>query len=128
MNYIDLNNVKTISRGDDARMLKYLNQFNILIPERIVQLQKALEEQDRLKIRQILHQMSPQIQFFGLLRVSSQIQRLELKYASITFEDLNTQVNQIITILKKSLAEVSQSIDTIVINQANDKPDSMSNY
>ena len=112
MNYIDLNNVKTISRGDDARMLKYLNQFNILIPERIVQLQKALEEQDRLKIRQILHQMSPQIQFFGLLRVSSQIQRLELKYASITFEDLNTQVNQIITILKKSLAEVSQSIDT----------------
>ncbi len=112
MNYIDLNNVKTISRGDDARMLKYLNQFNILIPERIVQLQKALEEQDRLKIRQILHQMSPQIQFFGLLRVSSQIQRLELKYTSITFEDLNTQVNQIITILKKSLAEVSQSIDT----------------
>jgi len=33
--YIDLQNLISISRGDKNRMLKYLNQFQELIPQRI---------------------------------------------------------------------------------------------
>lgn len=109
--HIDLSNVETISRGDDERILKYLNQFNHLIPERLVQLQKAVDAQDRSKIRRIVHQMSPQIQFFGISNILPTIQKLELEYESIVFEDLKAQVAQIINTLENSLAENSLLIE-----------------
>lgn len=109
--HIDLSNVETISRGDDERILKYLNQFNHLIPERLVQLQKAVDAQDRPKIRRIVHQMSPQIQFFGISNILPTIQKLELEYESIVFEDLKAQVAQIINTLENSLAENSLLIE-----------------
>lgn len=112
MNYIDLGNVETISRGDATRRLKYLNQFKELIPERLDQLQSVVADQNRFEVRRIVHQMSPQIQFFGISGITPLIQQLELEYETISLEDLKAQVAQIIGILEKSLAEVSQLIDT----------------
>ena len=59
--YINPQNLISISRGDKTRMLKYLNQFQELIPQRIESLKNSLEAEDRKMIRQILHQMSPQL-------------------------------------------------------------------
>ena len=59
MEYINLENLVNFSRGDDARILKYLIQFKELIPERIEQLQQALNNEDRKLVRQFLHKMSP---------------------------------------------------------------------
>ena len=53
--FIDLHNVKTICRGDKAKILKYLNQFNELIPQRRDYLKLSLINGDRFMIRQILH-------------------------------------------------------------------------
>ena len=55
-----------ISRGDKNRMLKYLYQFQTLIPARIEALKESLKAEDRKKVRQLLHQMTPQLQFFGI--------------------------------------------------------------
>jgi len=55
-----------IARGDNKIIYKYLLQFQQLIPQRIESLKESLKAEDRKMIRQLLHQMSPQLQFFGI--------------------------------------------------------------
>ena len=117
MIYIDLQNLENISRGDNKRLLKYLVQFKELVPERTIQLQNALKMADRVQIRQILHKMSPQIQFFGITNVVDPIQRLEYEFQSIDIEELNILVTKILVTLEKALIEVSQLIDLKQDNQ-----------
>lgn len=110
--YTDLNNVVSISRGDSSRMLKYLVQFKDLIPERLIDVRNALDLHDRVLIRQILHKMSPQLQFFGIKDVSIPIQRLEFEYESMPFIELELLVNDIIVKLEEALEEISKIIDS----------------
>lgn len=110
--FTDLNNVITISRGDSFRMLKYLEQFKELIPERLIDVRNALDLRDRILIRQLLHKMSPQLQFFGIKDVSIPIQRLEFEYESMPFIELEILVNDIIAKLEDALDEISRLIDS----------------
>lgn len=110
--FTDLNNVITISRGDSFRMLKYLEQFKELIPERLIDVRNALDLHDRVLIRQLLHKMSPQLQFFGIKDVSIPIQRLEFEYESMPFIELEMLVNDIIAKLEDALDEISRLIDS----------------
>ena len=81
-----------ISRGDDKIIHKYLLQFQELIPQRIVSLKESLKAEDRKQVRQLLHQMSPQIQFFGIIELVKPIRRLELDYDTMPIEELKTLV------------------------------------
>jgi HPt (histidine-containing phosphotransfer) domain-containing protein len=110
--YTDLDNVVTISRGDSSRMLKYLKQFIELISDRLIEVRNALDLHDRVLIRQILHKMSPQLQFFGIKDVSIPIQRLEFEYESMPFLELEVLVNDIIVKLEDALEEISKLIDS----------------
>ena len=98
--YIDLENLINISRGDKQRMLKYLKQFQELIPQRIENVKQSLAKEDRKMIRQILHQMSPQLQFFGIPDVLRPIRRLEHDYDTIPMEELTAIVNDLLAKLK----------------------------
>lgn len=80
---IDLDNLINISRGDKGRMERYLRQFQELIPGRVTYLKKYLKENDRKMIRQTLHQMSPQLQFFGIPDVVQPVRRLEFEFPSL---------------------------------------------
>ena len=109
---IDLENLETISRGDDLRKLRYLEQFRELIPERSKQLKIALEDEDRVLIRQILHKMSPQLQFFGVKGVIIPIQRLEFEYQSMPELELNQLVTDIIRKLEVAVNDVVKLINS----------------
>ena len=109
-NHIDLQNLITISRGDKNRMLKYLNQFQELIPQRIESLKSSLEVEDRKTTRQILHQMSPQLQFFGIPDVVTPIRRLEHEYRTMPLEDLKSLVKDILLKLDGACKEIEQII------------------
>ncbi|MGM5468728.1 hypothetical protein ACS386_00480 [Flavobacteriaceae bacterium LMO-SS05] len=110
--YTNLNNVVKISRGDSTRMLKYLTQFKELISERLIEVRHALDLHDRVLIRQLLHKMSPQLQFFGIKDVDVPIQRLEFEYESMPFMDMEILVNDILVKLEDALTEVSKLIDS----------------
>ena len=111
-NHIDLKNVLTISRGDNERILKYLNQFKELIPDRLYLLKQALFLEDRTQIRQVLHKMSPQLQFFGIQGITTPVQRLEFEYKTMPFSEMEVLVNNIITNLEEALLEVKATIVT----------------
>ena len=104
--YIDPQNLISISRGDKNQMLKYLNQFQELIPKRIESLKSSLTAEDRKMTRQILHQMSPQLQFFGIPDVIQPIRRLEFEYKTMPLEDLKALVNDILIKLDAAIREI----------------------
>lgn len=95
-----------ISRGDDKIIHKYLLQFQELIPQRIDSLKENLKAENRKGVRQLLHQMSPQIQFFGIMDLVKPIKRLELDYETMPLEELNTLVETVIIKLNLALNEV----------------------
>nr|WP_321247101.1 hypothetical protein [uncultured Psychroserpens sp.] len=95
-----------ISRGDDKVIHKYLLQFQELIPQRINSLKEYLKVEDRKQVRQLLHQMSPQIQFFGIMDLIKPIRRLELDYDTMPIEELNTLVEAVIIKLNLALNDV----------------------
>ncbi|WP_296313731.1 hypothetical protein [Winogradskyella sp. UBA3174] len=99
-----------ISRGDDKIIHKYLLQFQELIPQRIESLKENLKVEDRKQIRQLLHQMSPQIQFFGIMDLVKPIRRLELDYDTMPIKELNALVETVITKLNLALDDVHLAI------------------
>ncbi|MFT4851399.1 MAG: HPt (histidine-containing phosphotransfer) domain-containing protein [Sediminicola sp.] len=95
-----------ISRGDDKIIYKYLLQFQELIPQRIASLKESLKAEDRKQARQLLHQMSPQIQFFGIIDLVKPIQQLELDYETMPLEELKVLVETVIIRLDLALNDV----------------------
>jgi len=95
-----------LSRGDKAVIYKYLKQFQKLIPQRINSLEESLKAEDRKMIRQILHKMSPQLQFFGIPDIIQPIRRLELEYETMPIEDLNILVYNVLIKLNLAIKDV----------------------
>lgn len=109
--YVDLQNVINISRGSKTRVLKYLQQFLDLIPQRMESLKVSLKINDRKATRQSLHQMSPQLQFFGIPDIVQPIRRLEHEYKTIAFDDLQSLVFEIIAKLENAVFEIRRIIE-----------------
>lgn len=110
--FIDLEELARLARGDKDKMQKYLLQFTELIPDRLENLHGALQAEDRTMIRKILHNMRPQLEFFGVPNVSPPIRRLALEYQTIPMPELKQMVNEIIPILEKALGEVREVLAT----------------
>lgn len=106
--YIDLANVRSISRGDLVKMRRYILQFEELLTERLELLREALEQKDRFQIRQITHKMIPQLKFFGVRDVSIPIGRLELEFETMAMPELKNLVDLIIFKLNGALKEVQE--------------------
>lgn len=95
-----------ISRGERDILFKYLEQFRVLIPVRIESLEESLRHEDRKTVRQLLHQMSPQLQFFGIPGITQPIRRLEHEYETIPIKELNELVHIILKKLHLAIADV----------------------
>jgi len=106
--HIGLETLIRFSRSDKNKMYKYLFQFQELIPLRVIRLKESLEDEDRKMIRQILHQMSPQLQFFEILNVAEPIRRLEYEYETMPIEDLKSLVNDILIKLDRAIKEIGK--------------------
>ncbi len=109
--HIQLDNLEATCRGDQSRVRAYLLQFLKLIPERVEQLTAALEEENRVLVRKILHKMSPQLQFFGIKDVITPIQRLEFEYETMPYDELAGLTKNIIVKLEVAVKEVAEIIN-----------------
>ncbi|MEO1715429.1 MAG: hypothetical protein AAFU60_19040, partial [Bacteroidota bacterium] len=103
---LDLSRLRQISRGDRSRSMRYLRQFQELIPARLELLELARYEEDRKTIRQVVHQMRPQLEFFGLAQLLSGLQLLEVQYRTMAWEKLTGILDKLKAILLKALQEL----------------------
>lgn len=111
--FINTEQLIAISGGDIKSTINYLRQFQELIPNRIEKLNENLNDKNRKGTRQILHQMSPQIQFFGIPDVVKHIKKLEFEYETIPIEDLKSLVENIILKLELALKDVGLILNRI---------------
>ena len=109
--YVNLDQVLRISRGDEKKRNTYLNQFLSLIPERIEILKAGMNDKDRIAVRKAVHNMGPQIQFFGISEMSSYITRVESEYETMSLAEMEEIVTKTIHILKHALEEVSMLLN-----------------
>lgn len=110
--YISSHNIDKISRGKSKVTVKYLQQFQKLIPPKITLLQVALQQEDRKSIRQILHNICPQLQFFGMEKIVPSIQHISKSYQEMAWDELADSTVFIIDILEQGIAEVDQVLRT----------------
>ena len=110
--HIDLQNLINISGGDQQKILNYLNQFQELIPPKVEKLKAGIQAENRLVVRKILHQVSPQLHFFGVPDVVDPIRRLELEYESIPIQDLRLLVKDVVMKLQRAIEEINLILET----------------
>ncbi|MGK0385868.1 MAG: HPt (histidine-containing phosphotransfer) domain-containing protein [Patiriisocius sp.] len=107
---IDPKELIQISRGDNQIIHKYLQQFETLIPQRIESLQERLKTNDRKQVRQLLHQMSPQLQFFGIPDIIQPIRRLEHEYETMPIAELQELIDTIVVKLNLAIIDVATTL------------------
>lgn len=108
---IDPTHLIRIARGDQQRLLKYLKQFQELIPRRTAALRKSLQAGDRKMVRQHVHQMSAQLQFFGIPGIVEPIRRLEDEYEQMPMKEMTAMVTAILKKTDQALTEVASVIN-----------------
>ncbi len=109
---LDLSSLQELSRRNPDAFERYLRQFQELIPGRIEALEESLSAGERKMVRQILHKMSPQLQFFGIPDVLAPIKRLEHEYETIELSDLQQLVEVVVERLSTAIVEVDNILDT----------------
>lgn len=109
--HIDLQNLIHHARGDKSRMMKYLIQFQELVPVRIDELKENMSRQSRNEIRQTIHQMSPQLQFFGIPNIDKPLSKIEVEYKTMSFHHIQMHVNDILLKLEKASSEVDNILE-----------------
>lgn len=110
--YISPQNLIQVSRGKDKVAIKYLKQFLELIPSRTTLLRQSLAKKDRESVRKILHQISPQLQFFGIPDVVPQAREIINEYQTMDWDDLEDNTESIIGILHAATKEVAVVLKT----------------
>ena len=110
--YISSQNIDKISRGKAKVVKKYLLQFQQLIPPKIKLLREGLAKEDRHAVRQILHNISPQLQFFDVPDVVPSIKQIASSYQSMPWSDIEEMGEEIMNILENAAREVDQVLRT----------------
>lgn len=110
--YISSQNIDKISRGKSRIALKYLKQFQQLIPPKVNTLRKDLAKEDRQAVRQTLHNICPQLQFFEVPQVVPPIQRISKEFKTIPWPEMEEMVEEILDMMENAVGEVDQVLRT----------------
>jgi HPt (histidine-containing phosphotransfer) domain-containing protein len=106
--YIDPKNLNKVSRGNSKIIVKYLKQFEEIMPVKIDALQSALAAEDREETRKVLHSISPQLQFFGVPRIVPVIRKILDNHQKLPWNTIASQSQAIIQVIEAATAEVRQ--------------------
>lgn len=109
---IDLQKLLLVTRGDRGKLRQYLVQFDELIPVRISLLRKYINAEDRKMIRQTVHQVSPQLHYFGIRDIQDLIRDIETEYTTMEIGDLKRKASELIDQMEASREEISRILAT----------------
>ncbi|MEM6724864.1 MAG: hypothetical protein AAF598_12545 [Bacteroidota bacterium] len=105
---------KLLEMGADRPGLveRYLRQFADIVPGRIEKLELESAQQNRKAVRQIVHQMKPQLLFFGLPIPSGDFELLQDTSIPLSGDGLSQLVAKVIGLLQAALREINQLLQT----------------
>ena len=74
---INLGFLESFTRGDTAKMKKYISMFISGAPEAIVQMRSLLQNGEWSQLRTVAHSLKPQLGYMGIESVKETILRIE---------------------------------------------------
>ena len=105
--YIDLSRVEKLTKGDPVKMQRYLHQFLELIPEKIDELKTLQINENREKIRELIHHIGPHLVYFGVPEVNETLKFIESNINTIPFSELRIILNKLLFNINKAIEEIS---------------------
>ncbi len=108
---LDLQKLSVVTRGNSEKLRQYLVQFRELIPARVALMRQYMESEDRRMIRQTVHQVSPQLHYFGIRGIAPLIERVEMEYPFMPMDELKRTVSVLIEKMEMAKQEVSRILD-----------------
>jgi HPt (histidine-containing phosphotransfer) domain-containing protein len=104
---VDLAELNNLVGDDIAKFQKYLNQFIVVISDKIKELNELSISQDRNQIKKIIHQIKPQLIFFGVTDIRQLVSRAEREIFSWENDELTAYLQSFIQLLQASVDEVT---------------------
>lgn len=103
LEYVDL---KNFGARDNAFKLRYFKQFSDLVSQRLPEIRKAHEANDREQLWRNLHGARPQLLFFGIEKVKNPMEQIEMSYATMDQAEIDEKINMIVQQLEGALKEI----------------------
>lgn len=103
---IDLSELNNLVGGDIIKFQKYLNQFVTIVSANIQKFEELTISEDRAQIKKIVHQIKPQLIFFGVPDIKLWITRLETEIMSWHADELAAFMQSFTQLLVASVDEV----------------------
>jgi HPt (histidine-containing phosphotransfer) domain-containing protein len=110
--YVKLTNVEQIARGDQAKYLKYLKQFEELVEQRVVDLKQAVADKDRQLVIRVVHGMKPQVLFFEVTDAAQPMNAIEMQGLEMLWEEMNSYCLALIERLELAVTEIKSVISS----------------
>jgi CheY-like chemotaxis protein/HPt (histidine-containing phosphotransfer) domain-containing protein len=98
--------------GDDLRARRdYLLQFLELVPARLKNLKRSLEENNRPAVRLAAHKLKPQLGFFGMRAEELLANRIETKAQKLSYDDMQLLIAQLEEGCKLAARAIGQELE-----------------
>lgn len=112
-NFVDTEQLKALSRGNDNFMTEIVNIFLTQNPLELNQIEQAIEKEDYETIRSISHKMKTSVGFVGLKSILNELANLELAAEQkIDLEKIKRQFKQ----LKMNCSSATNELKHILEN------------
>ncbi len=107
----DLAFLTGFTKGDNAKMKKYISMFLDIAPKSIAEMEQYHKEQDYDRLKVVAHSLKPQVSYMGIKHLETTIKEIELFAGSRTNTDqLPDKINYFKAECGKACEELSAAV------------------
>ena len=107
----DLSFLKSFTGEDNERMVKYINNFLSMGPEKVAAMESALAEKNYSELRAAAHKLKPQLSYMGINSIKDDIQNIEdFAAEEKNLDQLPELVTKVSSICKQAFRELDDFI------------------
>jgi len=110
MSLIDLTFLQGFTKGDNAKMKKYISMFLDIAPKSITDMETMNQEKRYDELKVVAHSLKPQVSYMGIKHLETNIKEIELFAGSKTnTEQLADKIAYFKTECTKACEELSSA-------------------
>jgi HPt (histidine-containing phosphotransfer) domain-containing protein len=110
----DLTFMKGLTKGDNAKLIKYINMFLKATPEMLNTIEKACQAKDWETLRVTAHSLKPQLSYMGIKQLEEVIKTIEFDAGQqIQLDKLPELISQLRTDCTKAMSELEIELSTL---------------
>jgi|APTNR8051073442_1049403.scaffolds.fasta_scaffold68305_1 HPt (histidine-containing phosphotransfer) domain-containing protein len=104
----DLAFLTNFTKGDNAKMKKYINMFLDIAPKSVAEMEQYNADKDFDRLKVVAHSLKPQVSYMGIKHLETTIKEIELFAGSKTnTESLPEKIDYFKTECAKACEELS---------------------